>query len=50
MNKLRRALTELLLEVTNEELALIAKEVHLSCKGKSIRIPINIEFNSFFSF
>lgn len=32
--KLRRTLTELLLEVTNEELALIAKEVHVNCKGK----------------
>jgi hypothetical protein len=34
--KLRRTLTELLLEVTNEELALIAKEVYLNCKGKLI--------------
>lgn len=34
MNKLRRALTELLLEVTNEELASIGKEVYLNCKGK----------------
>jgi hypothetical protein len=33
--KLRRALTELLLEVTNEELASLAKEVYLNCKGKS---------------
>lgn len=32
--KLRRALTELLLEVTNEEIALIAKDVYLNCKGK----------------
>lgn len=36
MIKLRRALTELLLEVTNEELTLLAKEVYLDCKGKSI--------------
>jgi hypothetical protein len=34
MIKLRRTLTELLLEVTNEELASIAKEVFLACKGK----------------
>jgi hypothetical protein len=33
MIKLRRALTELLLEVTNEELAILAKEVYLDCKG-----------------
>jgi len=32
--KLRRALTELLLEVTNEEIQIIAKEVHLACKSK----------------
>lgn len=38
MIKLRRALTELLLEVTNEELALIGKEVYLNCKGKSSRL------------
>jgi hypothetical protein len=35
MIKIRRTLTELLLEVTNEELASIAKEVYLNCKGKS---------------
>ncbi|CAF5176520.1 unnamed protein product, partial [Rotaria magnacalcarata] len=35
MNKLRRTLTELLLEVTNEEFAAIAKEVYLSCKAES---------------
>lgn len=34
MIKLRRTLTELLLEVTNEELAAIGKEVYLNCKGK----------------
>jgi hypothetical protein len=38
MKKLGRALTELLLEVTNEELASIAKEIYLDCKGKSIYI------------
>ena len=32
--KLRRALTDLLLAVTNEELALLAKEVYIDCKGK----------------
>jgi hypothetical protein len=36
MIKLRRTLTELLLEVTNEELASIAKDVYLNCKGKEI--------------
>ncbi|CAF3549702.1 unnamed protein product [Adineta steineri] len=35
MIKLRRSLTELLLEVTNEELALLAKEVYLDCKTES---------------
>ena len=34
MIKLRRALTDLLLEVTNEEIALLAKEVYINCKGK----------------
>lgn len=38
MMKLRRALTELLLEVTNEELASIAKEVYVNCKGKYVHV------------
>ena len=35
MMRLRRTLTELLLEVTNEELILIAKEIYLQLKGSA---------------
>ncbi|CAF1398688.1 unnamed protein product [Adineta ricciae] len=35
MIKLRRVLTDLLLEVTNEEIALLAKEVYINCKAES---------------
>jgi hypothetical protein len=49
MMKLRRSLTELLLEVTNEEIALIAKDVYATCKGKKVFLHYqrNIDPNIF---
>ncbi len=46
MMKLRRTLTELLLEVTNEELASIGKEVYLNFKGLLTRLDLLNKHNS----